>query len=737
MRQWRRQWRQPVLVLLSVLCVWPVAAKEERFTTGDWPTKVADHEPVKAGEHPRLVFRKSDVPELRKRAQTPEGKAMIERLRELLGGGESMPLFYNENKPVNTGAKGPGQLPIDSYTLWHGAGFGLLYQLTGEQKYADLGRKCTEKALEGVPDRDERYGFRHPGGQLRAGPSVRAVALAYDLCYDGWDEAFRKKVAMEIQDYNTKAEADFDASGITMQKLAAGPRHHPQSNHWGMQVGGAVVALLAIKGDPGVDDDKVSKWLEGGKENLARSMTEGHGTSGFYPEGHHTGRMTANGIMPAFQALRLVEGEDWVTHCPAVQMLLTKWAWELIRNGDRGLDTLMRHRYAYNGFNRKGMHSRDFAQGFAITPDRYKPAMLWVFNHVVQPGEKKDYDVTDYPHNAVYALANWPIGLKEQHPGEVLPPVFRDELCNYYVFRNGWSENGQDIIVTAHMGGGRYGAYGAGRGGPVMFAGHGLRGEFPGGFWQSSTSYFRHADDGSAILSSIRIYTHLAVDYSKASGADCVIAMIGRGVGTSESVKPGTSVNGKTGASAVCQRIVADGLEWYVMTIQRGEAPAIETDGKGLVIGKQRLGYNGKHITLAVFGDGPDPYDPGGEYYTEFVGQPIPEGKLFDAPSQTDVIAKLFEGVQKQVDEGRYDRAQQRLADIIDNYPDAEEAAKAKDMMRRYEFVEIKTLLEKGRKKEGQDRLRVFVGKYPKSDEAAEARKMLEELETEQLLEGF
>ncbi len=36
------------------------------------------------GEHPRLFFRKADLPALRQRAQTPEGKALIERCKFLL-----------------------------------------------------------------------------------------------------------------------------------------------------------------------------------------------------------------------------------------------------------------------------------------------------------------------------------------------------------------------------------------------------------------------------------------------------------------------------------------------------------------------------------------------------------------------------------------------------------------------------------------------------------------------------
>ncbi|MFT5040102.1 MAG: hypothetical protein ACI8TX_001059 [Hyphomicrobiaceae bacterium] len=46
---------------------------------------------------PRLLFRKADLPELRKRAATPSGKEILDRLRKQLNGGdgESMPPTYN------------------------------------------------------------------------------------------------------------------------------------------------------------------------------------------------------------------------------------------------------------------------------------------------------------------------------------------------------------------------------------------------------------------------------------------------------------------------------------------------------------------------------------------------------------------------------------------------------------------------------------------------------------------
>ena len=156
-----------------------------------WPKEVADHVALQPGEHPRLFFRQGDLARLRRRAKTPDGQAILKRLRVTLNGGDgdSMP----ENLGVQGEVKqdGSGEFAKDpagkTYTISHVAGYGFLYQMTGEQKYADLGREAMDAALAGYRGRDRRYSFKYPYGALRAGPSLGWYAVGYDLCYDGWD----------------------------------------------------------------------------------------------------------------------------------------------------------------------------------------------------------------------------------------------------------------------------------------------------------------------------------------------------------------------------------------------------------------------------------------------------------------------------------------------------------------------------------------------------------------------
>ena len=117
------------IVLLSVLSCTSTQAEQP------WPAPVRDFLEPKAGEHPRLFFRKADLPELRRRAtKTPEGRAIVTQLRHLLGNnGEALPDRWNKHYPVNIVAKGNKELPIGAFTIAHPAGYGMLYQLTGQQ----------------------------------------------------------------------------------------------------------------------------------------------------------------------------------------------------------------------------------------------------------------------------------------------------------------------------------------------------------------------------------------------------------------------------------------------------------------------------------------------------------------------------------------------------------------------------------------------------------------------------
>jgi hypothetical protein len=133
----------------------------------------AGYVPLQPGEHPRLLFRKADMPALRKKAETPFGKLALEKLPD------------------------------------SAAGLALRYQLTGDATFAATARQRVEAAMADIEKGDKRVRSRWYGLRLEQ------VALAYDMCYDAWPLEFRQQVAEHLLArintfYNQRNSSAFD-----------------------------------------------------------------------------------------------------------------------------------------------------------------------------------------------------------------------------------------------------------------------------------------------------------------------------------------------------------------------------------------------------------------------------------------------------------------------------------------------------------------------------------------------
>jgi hypothetical protein len=559
-----------------------------------WPANVRGFVPPAAGEHPRLFLRKTGGSELRRRAATPEGKAIVERLRFLLNGsdGRSLPSVYNPNRGPQqrdeSANAADGALPGRAFTLWHACGYGMLYQLTGEKFYADLGRQCAERILEGQRDRDNRYSFRHPFGVLCAGPSLGALAMGYDLCYDGWDAGFRGKVALAIQNYD-------EGSFMSLGDLARGGRHVPGKNHWGGQVGGAALALLAIRGDPGVDAARVETMLEENAKAMRRQLEEGFDDRGFYREGNGPGGIAADtAYVPALQAWRVAGGRDYVTPRPHASWILALKVHDLYEL--RGRPWCMNRNLGYGPSYGTGNFSPwaveeapsdrtelsrggQFAQGFGAVDEALKPAALWVFNHFVEPDPaRRTFDtVSPYPHRAALALINWPIGVRERNPAELMPRVVRGQ-SGYVSVRNRWKD-GDDCGVSLLSRS------------PVMAWGMGVRCDFSQ--WPGPTpSFWSESADGSIVFSNAKGEGYIAVDFTRKSGCDMLIALAGKCRGKDYSLE------GEKGATMLATTHTLGEHEVQVRTWVRGKQPDRAVNGLALKVGGQTIRFDGERFEL-------------------------------------------------------------------------------------------------------------------------------------------
>jgi hypothetical protein len=552
-----------LLVLAMAGSPWAGQPKEvDDRGTGPWPVDVRGFVPVQPGEHPRLLFRKADIPRLREVAKTPEGQALIKRLRAQLNGSD-----------------GESPTPPKMWTISHVAGWGFLYTVTGDKKYAELGKECMDQSFAGAKDaNDSRYSFKVPDGALRAGPALGWGALGYDLLYDGWDAEYRQKVADAIQNYNA-------GQWRSLAELVRGERQHPGSNHWGMQVGGAALALLAVMNDPGIDMGKIEPLLKQSHKSMLINMTQGFGDGGFFVEGDGTGSMASHiTFLPALQAWRTAYGKDYYTPRPNAQWMTMKWFFLTALGGNPAnfrASFPERGAYPHNIWARNGISGGGYCSiGFGVATDEQKAAILWFYNHsgLKQWDEKMGFAcdaASCYPHHAILAFVNWPRGMTERNPGGALPHAYRDSKMGFYAWRNRWQDAG-DVIVSIQTKGVR-GNFGCKAENALTVACGGKQikwGAINGGF----AGEYQPAKDGTTILVA-GDGSSLAVDFSKASGADAMLVMTG----------PGAPAEGA---------VEAGGRKFSFRFFGSGEPPQPKAAGDKVTVGGQTVAFDGKRIVL-------------------------------------------------------------------------------------------------------------------------------------------
>jgi hypothetical protein len=144
-------------------------------------------------------------------------------------------------------------------------------------------------------------------------------------------------------------------------------------------------------------------------------------------------------------------------------------------------------------------------------------------------------------------------------------------------------------------------------------------------FYTSKLTYSRIAKDGSGVISARHLKappapkplpdepTSLAVDYSKAAGVDLLVAMTGPQAGHQVeywmSVKPLERAVEATGVGGWKTRTVRvdaspDGVSqpWYIMTLQKGDAPEVKVTKNTITVGQQTLTFDGEKIVLGKMG---------------------------------------------------------------------------------------------------------------------------------------
>jgi hypothetical protein len=162
--------------------------------------------PIEPGDHPRILFRKADLPRLREKLKTPLGQAALERWTDAIG-------------------------------------LGMRYQLLGDEEAAKKAREKVEWLME-----QQDCGSKIVRGRVW-GPRIEQIAVAYDLCYDAWEPGFREEVKLYLLRITRRL---FYGHGSFQKEISwdlhgamAGPIYY-----------GPAIAGLALWGEPGAEPKK-------------------------------------------------------------------------------------------------------------------------------------------------------------------------------------------------------------------------------------------------------------------------------------------------------------------------------------------------------------------------------------------------------------------------------------------------------------------------------------------------
>lgn len=190
------------------------------------PSASRDFVPLQRGEHPRVLFRKSDVPRLKRLLETPFGKAARTAMRR--------DPMYKTQSPVND---------MDS-VLW----LGVEYQVTGDKAFADRAWEGTKAIMAD--------GSRAPFvPEVSMAWQIDRVSLAYDLCHDAWSESARQQVRVWLLNWYHRLVKD-------AQAIYQKGNWQVGSNHTAQFYGAMGMLGLVLFDDPGPEpSDPTPHWL--------------------------------------------------------------------------------------------------------------------------------------------------------------------------------------------------------------------------------------------------------------------------------------------------------------------------------------------------------------------------------------------------------------------------------------------------------------------------------------------
>lgn len=596
-------------------------------TQAAWPGEVPGFVPPAEGEHPRLIMRKAEIANLKKRLETPEGKAMWERFLKVINEVE------DDNK----------------FLSWTAVGNGFAYQMTGDVKYATKAKEFIDPYLEnGIG-----------GGQdIHFAPRALGIAFAYDLCFDAWDEKYRLKVADEVQARCKELFVGIARGGGKMGGLAM----NPWSNHCGIRTGSAGVCALAVKGDKGSKGQVLENAdfiITATAHDVRQYLVEALGGGYYGNEGLFYRNMTLRrGILQMLYAYKNAAGK--IINTPGIGDFMTVGnfmeappgkIWPIPNPEIDGLGADL-------GVDGDRVPNIAWTMGWIGVPENQKAGLKTIFDKDAGLNSKtKDFGLSR-GFLAPFLFASYPFDVEAKDPGTVMPWFAPDPKRGHYVFRPQYKDE-NDFLVSLNLKTRTLGGCHTERGGNMMNAAiQGLGKVWTNGpcfvstegynaMHGAETTFFSTPEDRLAILSvkldqlyitlptergakpidkGIKGKRAMALDFTGKCGAPAMIVVVDTITGSTKPTwkmaLPKATVNGnqfslgaETEANLRGQFVLpekpelSEGLKatggndyFCIITIQPGKAPAIAVEGQGLnatvTVGARKIRFDGEKIVV-------------------------------------------------------------------------------------------------------------------------------------------
>jgi hypothetical protein len=365
-----------------------------------WTEPPAGFRKLEPKEHPRLIFRRSDLPMIKKRLETPEGKAILARMLEAL---PKQHAKHNKTQP------------------YFAAGYAMAYQITGNKAHAEKAKEI----LSGMMD---------IGGSqdIHWAPIAQSMAVTLDLCYDTWNAEFRQQVIDNLAKRTVNL-----SKGEGIGTFAPNPWH----NHNGVRAPSTGVAAICLLGEMTSDGKEALPDAERMIHLIARDTRRyfqynGIANTGWCLEGGGYKRMTWNsGPGHMIHAYRTALGGDLLAGWWGHWSVLAEWmeqppAEKVVAAEAPGSD----------------QDSGLFPLGLVTVPESMKAGARWLFDRAYGLEGNKTFGILCAYH-AGYLLMNYPFDKPPQPPATSLPWIAPDPTGGHWVFRKPWQGAADSLLV--------------------------------------------------------------------------------------------------------------------------------------------------------------------------------------------------------------------------------------------------------------------------------------------------